>query len=86
LFKIPTIFRFWTLYNERCSSKGTLRGDKKLDLIYSQSMTDLRDLGPNEKVINTIFDTYEQKIRLLELIILESNKTESHENNEKIIL
>jgi hypothetical protein len=58
---------------------------KKLDLIYSQTMTDLRDLGPNEKVINTIFDTYEQKIRLLELIILETNK-KSHENNEKIIL
>lgn len=58
---------------------------KDLDLIYDQAMKDLRELGPNEKVINTIFSTYEQKIRLLELIILETNKTNSHENNEKII-
>jgi hypothetical protein len=59
---------------------------KKLDLIYKQAMIDLKVLGPNEKVIHTIFSTYEQKIRLLELIILETNKTNSHGNNEKIIL
>ena len=59
---------------------------KNLDLIYDQAMKDLKELGPNDKVINTIFDTYEQKIRLLELIILETNKIKSHENNEKIIL
>jgi hypothetical protein len=58
----------------------------RLDIIYDQAMSDLRQLGPNERVINTIFSTYEQKIRLLELIILESNKIKSHENNEKIIL
>jgi hypothetical protein len=55
----------------------------KLDLIYDQSMKDLKELGPDEKVINTIFSTYEQKIRLLELIIIETNKTERHENDEK---
>jgi len=49
-------------------------------------MKDLKELGPNEKVIHTIFDTYEQKIRLLELIIIETNKIKGHENNEKIIL
>jgi hypothetical protein len=59
---------------------------KDLDEIYNQAMKDLKELGPNEKVINTIFSTYEQKIRLLEMIILESNKKNSHENNEKIIL
>jgi hypothetical protein len=59
---------------------------KNLDLIYDQTMKDLKELGPNDKVINTIFDTYEQKIRLLELIILETNKIKSHENDEKIIL
>lgn len=59
---------------------------KKLDLNYDQSMKDLKELGPNEKIIHTIFDTYEQKIRLLELIILETNKINSHEKNEKIIL
>lgn len=55
----------------------------KLDGIYNQSMKDLRELGPDPRIINTIFDTYEQKIRLLGLIILEINKTDSHENNEK---
>jgi hypothetical protein len=59
---------------------------KELDLIYDQAMIDLKVLGPNEKVIHTIFSTYEQKIRLLELVILETNKKNSHENNEKIIL
>ena len=65
---------------------------KKLDTIYTQSMKDLKVLGPDERVINTIFATYEQKISLLELIILETNKTESHEkvesnrNNEKNII
>jgi hypothetical protein len=59
---------------------------KLLDLIYSQAITDLKELGPNEKVINTIFNTYEQKIRLLEIIILETNKSTSHENDEKSIL
>jgi len=58
----------------------------RLDTIYAQSMADLRVLGPNEKVINTIFDTYEMKIRLLELIIIETNKTKIHENNEEIKL
>lgn len=59
---------------------------KKLDLLYDQAMSDLKELGPDEKVINTIFSTYEQRIRLLELIILETNKINSHEKNEKIIL
>ena len=59
---------------------------KKLDAVYDQSMKDLKELGPNQRVINTIFNTYEQKIRLLELIILETNKINSHESNSKIIL
>ncbi len=57
-----------------------------VDTVYNQAMNDLKKLGPNVKVINTIFNTYEQKIRLLELIILETNKQSSHENDKKIIL
>lgn len=59
---------------------------KKLDMVYDQSMEDLKELGPDERVINTIFNTYEQKIRLLELIILETNKINSHEDKRKTIL
>jgi hypothetical protein len=59
---------------------------EKLDTIYMQSINDLKILGPNDKVINTIFDTYENRIRLLELIVLETNRTKNHEKNEKIRL
>jgi hypothetical protein len=59
---------------------------KNLDQIYDEAMKDLKELGPNEKVINTIFNTYEQRIRLLELIILETNKTDNNENKQKTIL
>ncbi len=59
---------------------------KELDGIYNQSLTDLKKIGYNEKIVNTIFDTYEKKIQILELIILESNKTGSHENYGKIKL
>ena len=53
---------------------------QRLDTIYNQVMNDLNEIGYNEKIINTIFDTYEKKIQILELIILETNKPESHEN------
>jgi|GEM_PF-564423 len=53
-----------------------------LDTIYDQAMADLTELGYDEQIINTIFDTYEKKIQLLELIILETNKIQSHENEE----
>jgi hypothetical protein len=59
---------------------------KRLDVVYDQSLKDLKEIGYNEKIVNTIFDTYEKKIHLLELIILESNKAGSHENYEKINL
>jgi len=59
---------------------------KKLDTDYDQAMHDLKVIGPDEKIINTVFNIYEQRIRLLELIILEINKNKSHENNEKINL
>jgi len=59
---------------------------QKLDTIYEQTMKDLSELGFNEQVINTIFDTYEKKIYLLELIILENNKIKNHETEEGLFL
>ncbi len=59
---------------------------EKLDIVYEQALLDLKQIGYNEKIISTIFDTYEKKIRLLELIILESNKPITYENNDKIRL
>lgn len=59
---------------------------QKLDAIYEQTMKDLSELGYNEQVIHTIFDTYEKKIYLLELIILENNKIKNHEALENQFL
>ena len=59
---------------------------RKLDTIYELSMKDLLELGPNEQVIQTIFDTYEKKIYLLELIIMENNKLKNHESDENLFL
>ena len=59
---------------------------KNLDRIYSQAIKDLGELGNNEQVINTIFDIYEKKIRLLELVILETNKIRNNETNDEVIM
>ena len=58
----------------------------RLDTIYNTVIDDLNKNGYNEKIVNTIFDTYEKKIRILELIILETNKPENNENEENIAL
>ena len=59
---------------------------QRLDTIYKECLKDLGELGYNEQVIQTIFDTYEKKIYLLELIILENNKIKNHETDAKIYL
>jgi len=59
---------------------------KNLDKVYSQALKDLGELGNNEQVINTIFDIYEKKIHLLELVILETNKIRNNEANDEIIM
>lgn len=59
---------------------------QKLDTIYEETMKDLGEIGYNEQVIQTIFDTYEKKIYLLELIILENNKIRNHEKEESQFL
>ena len=59
---------------------------QKLDTIYAQTLKDLNELGYDPRVIETIFDTYEKKIYLLELIILENNKIKNYENEENLFL
>jgi DNA-binding ferritin-like protein len=59
---------------------------QKLDTIYEQTMKDLNELGDDERVIQTIFDTYEKKIYLLELIILENNKMKNDETDQYLFL
>ena len=52
---------------------------QRIDNMYDQAMKDLNEIGYNEKIIHTIFDTYEKKIQILELIILETNNINNHE-------
>jgi len=59
---------------------------QKLDTIYEQTLKDLNELGYDERVIQTIFDTYEKKIYLLELIILENNKMMNYEDDQNLFL
>jgi len=59
---------------------------QKIDNMYDQAMKDLNEIGYNEKIINTIFDTYEKKIQILERIILETNNIKNYENEEAIFL
>ena len=63
-----------------------LKEIQKLDTIYEETMKDLGEIGYNEQIIQTIFDTYEKKIYLLELIILENNKIRNHETEESLFL
>lgn len=54
---------------------------KQLDEMFEYTMADLKELGDNEKVVNTIFNIYERKIELLERMIIETNKSENYEKN-----
>jgi hypothetical protein len=59
---------------------------QRLDTIYEETMRDLGELGYHERALETIFDTYERKIYLLELIILENNKIRNNETQENLLL
>jgi hypothetical protein len=53
------------------------------DKAYREAISDLRVMGSNERVVNTIFSIYERKIRLLEMIIMETNKQERYEQKNE---
>ena len=59
----------------------------ELDTIYAEAMQDLEQHGYLERTVDIIFDTYEKRIRILEKIIMESQKSERYEtNNQQVIL
>ena len=55
----------------------------QLDNIFSETQKDLIELGDNERAVNTIFNIYERKIELLERIIMETDKYDNYEKNNK---
>jgi hypothetical protein len=57
-----------------------------LDTIYNECINDLEESGYLEQIVNTIFDTYEKRIDILEQIIHETNKEKMYENKKNKIL
>jgi hypothetical protein len=58
----------------------------ELDTIYLEAMQDLERHGYLEPIVDIIFDTYEKRIRLLEQIMMESQKLKIYEKDEKQII
>lgn len=52
-----------------------------LDTIYQDAISDLKQHGYMEQIVEIIFDTYEKRIRILERIIMETQKIEKYEEN-----
>ncbi len=55
----------------------------EIDTIYLGAMSDLKQHGYLEQIVEIIFDTYEKRMRILEQIIMETQKLEKYENNEQ---
>jgi hypothetical protein len=53
----------------------------ELDTIYLDAMNDLEQHGYLEQIVEIIFDTYEKRIRILEQIIMETQKHEIYEKD-----
>ena len=52
-----------------------------LDTIYQDAISDLKQHGYMEQIVEIIFDTYEKRIRILEKIIMETQKIEKYEKD-----
>ena len=57
----------------------------ELDTIYQDAIGDLKQHGYLEQIVDIIFDTYEKRIRILEQIIMETQKIEKYESDEQHI-
>lgn len=53
----------------------------ELDTIYDDAIKDLKQNGYLEQIVEIIFDTYEKRIRILEQIIMETQKLEIYEKD-----
>lgn len=55
----------------------------ELDTIYLDAKNDLENHGYLEQIVEIVFDTYEKRIRILEQIIMESQKLEKYEKDTR---
>jgi len=57
----------------------------QLDVQYACYLEDMQERGNHPKVLRGMIRVYEQKIKILEKILLETEKNECHENHRKSI-
>ena len=53
-----------------------------IDTLINKYSEDLNKYGPNPKLINSLMDLYQKKIRMLNRMLNEIEKTEVYENNK----
>jgi hypothetical protein len=78
-------FREISSYTENDILPVLINELNELDTIYRDAMNDLKQHGYLEQIVHIIFDTYEKRMRILEQIIMESQKLEMYENDNQEI-
>ena len=70
-----------TDYNEDLLTTS-FRDLEYIDTLISKYSNDLNQNGPNTKLINSLMDLYQKKIRLLDRMLNEIEKDKNYENNK----
>ncbi len=55
----------------------------EIDKLYIQAFEDIKTSGTMDQIVDTIFDTYEKRLQILNQIINEIEKQKVYENNDK---
>lgn len=55
----------------------------QLELLKAESFKDFKELGGNPRLVKTLFEYYEIKIRLLEIMLAEIDKNKNAKNKNK---
>ncbi len=70
-----------TTYNEDLLTTS-FRDLEYIDTLINKYSDDLNQNGPNPKLINSLMDLYQKKIKLLDRMLNEIEKNQNYENNK----
>ena len=70
-----------TTYNEDLLTTS-FRDLEYIDTLINKYSNDLNQNGPNPKLINSLMDLYQKKIKLLDRMLNEIEKNKNYENNK----
>jgi hypothetical protein len=70
-----------TSYDEELFS-ANFKDLEYIDTLINQYSKDLASNGPNPRLLNSLMDLYQKKIKLLDRMLNEIEKNKQHENNE----